>query len=183
MTDWGIKDYLAKTTHDSETFINSNIYINDYNSYDSNDINLNFDEENERALYFINVPQDNSGNNQYLFSEYHEKDENIKEKNSNNNLNYIDEKIPENISEGKFELKSPNYKNIKFKPRKYFRVDDAKKHFKVAISKLAKEFNIIVVPSDNFGVTGYVRLAYCVSTKTIENSLPAFQKLFDSYKK
>ena len=47
----------------------------------------------------------------------------------------------------------------------------------------AKEFNIIVVPSDNFGVTGYVRLAYCVSTKTIENSLPAFQKLFDSYKK
>ena len=47
----------------------------------------------------------------------------------------------------------------------------------------AKEFNIIVVPSDNFGVTGYVRLAYCVSTKTIEKSLPAFQKLFDSYKK
>ncbi len=47
----------------------------------------------------------------------------------------------------------------------------------------AKEFNIIVVPSDNFGVKGYVRLAYCVSSKTIINSLPAFQKLFDSYKK
>ena len=46
----------------------------------------------------------------------------------------------------------------------------------------AKEFNIIAVPSDNFGVKGYVRLAYCVSEKTIKNSLPAFQKLFDSYK-
>ena len=46
----------------------------------------------------------------------------------------------------------------------------------------AKEYNIIVVPSDNFGVKGYVRLAYCVSEKTIKNSLPAFQKLFDSYK-
>ena len=180
VTDWGIKDYLAKTKHDSETFINSNIYINDYNSYDSNDINLNFDEENERALYFINVPQDNSGNNQYLFSEYHEKDENIKEKNSNNNLNFIDEKKSEKISEGKLELKSENtksfnsinclnlnsqkkpknisnplievsrnYKNIKFKPRKYFRVDDAKKHFKVAISHYAKkQLNIIIKESD-----------------------------------
>ena len=46
----------------------------------------------------------------------------------------------------------------------------------------AKEYNIIVVPSDNFGVTGYVRLAYCVSTKTITNSLQAFKKLYDFYK-
>ncbi|MCR4897822.1 MAG: pyridoxal phosphate-dependent aminotransferase [Acholeplasmatales bacterium] len=46
----------------------------------------------------------------------------------------------------------------------------------------AKEYNIIVVPSDNFGITGYVRLAYCVSKDTISNSLPAFKKLFDSYK-
>jgi aspartate aminotransferase len=46
----------------------------------------------------------------------------------------------------------------------------------------AKEYNIIVVPSDNFGIEGYVRLAYCVSKDTISNSLPAFKKLFDSYK-
>lgn len=52
-----------------------------------------------------------------------------------------------------------------------------------AFMEKAKEFNIIVVPSDNFGVKGYVRLAYCVSTKTIENSLPAFKQLYDSYKK
>lgn len=180
LTDWGNKDYIAKTKPDSETFINSNISIQDYNSYDPNDINLNFDEESERALYFINVPQDNSGNNPNLFSEYLEKDENIKEKNSNNNLNFLEEKIPENISEGKLELNSentktfnsikylnlnnqekpknisnllievsPNYKNIEFKPRKYFRVDDAKKHFKVAISHFAKEqLNILIKESD-----------------------------------
>ncbi len=47
----------------------------------------------------------------------------------------------------------------------------------------AKKYNIIVVPSDNFGVTGYVRLAYCVSSKTIINSMKAFKELFDSYKK
>lgn len=46
----------------------------------------------------------------------------------------------------------------------------------------AKTYNIIVVPSDNFGVKGYVRLAYCVSYDTIKNSLPFFKKLFESYK-
>ena len=46
----------------------------------------------------------------------------------------------------------------------------------------AKAHNIIVVPSDNFGVTGYVRLAYCVSSKTIINSLKAFEDLYNEYK-
>ena len=47
----------------------------------------------------------------------------------------------------------------------------------------AKAHNIIVVPSDNFGVKGYVRLAYCVSSKTITNSMKAFKELFDEYNK
>ena len=47
----------------------------------------------------------------------------------------------------------------------------------------AKRFNIIVVPSDNFGVKGYVRLAYCVSSSTIINSMEAFKKLYNEYKK
>ena len=47
----------------------------------------------------------------------------------------------------------------------------------------AKKYNIIVVPSDNFGVKGYVRLAYCVSSKTIINSMEAFKKLYNEYKK
>ncbi len=47
----------------------------------------------------------------------------------------------------------------------------------------AKKYNIIVVPSDNFGVKGYVRLAYCVSSSTIINSMEAFKKLYDEYNK
>lgn len=41
----------------------------------------------------------------------------------------------------------------------------------------AKQFEILVVPCDDFGIKGYVRIAYCVSKSTIENSLPAFKKL------
>ncbi len=47
----------------------------------------------------------------------------------------------------------------------------------------AKKYNIVIVPSDNFGVKGYVRLAYCVSSKTIVDSMEAFQKLYDEYQK
>ncbi len=45
----------------------------------------------------------------------------------------------------------------------------------------AKKYNIVIVPSDGFGVKGYVRLAYCVSSKTIVDSLPAFEKLYKEY--
>ncbi len=45
----------------------------------------------------------------------------------------------------------------------------------------AKKYNIVLVPSDNFGVKGYVRLAYCVSSDTIVNSMPAFEKLLKEY--
>ncbi|MEG2002026.1 MAG: pyridoxal phosphate-dependent aminotransferase [Clostridia bacterium] len=49
----------------------------------------------------------------------------------------------------------------------------------------AKEFELLLVPSDDFGVGGYVRLAYCKTEKEIENSLPAFEafaKSLDLYK-
>jgi len=46
----------------------------------------------------------------------------------------------------------------------------------------AKKYNIVVVPSDGFGVKGYVRLAYCVSSKTIIDSMPAFEELMKEYK-
>lgn len=45
----------------------------------------------------------------------------------------------------------------------------------------AKEFEIIFVPSDDFGCKGYVRISYCVSTAQIEKALPAFEKLAKSY--
>ena len=46
----------------------------------------------------------------------------------------------------------------------------------------AKKFEILIVPSDDFGCKGYARLAYCVTTEQIERALPAFEKLAESYK-
>jgi len=51
------------------------------------------------------------------------------------------------------------------------------KEFAVA----AKKHNILVVPGTSFGCSGYVRIAYCVSKKTIENSMPGFKKLAEEY--
>ena len=46
----------------------------------------------------------------------------------------------------------------------------------------AKAREILVVPCDDFGVSGYVRIAYCVDKERIVNSLPAFKALIDEYK-
>ena len=46
----------------------------------------------------------------------------------------------------------------------------------------AKKFDILIVPSDDFGAPGYARLAYCVKTEEIERALPAFRALAESYK-
>ena len=40
---------------------------------------------------------------------------------------------------------------------------------------------LLLVPSDSFGMTGWVRISYCVAKKTIEDSLPAFKALYDEY--
>ncbi len=46
-----------------------------------------------------------------------------------------------------------------------------------SLHKLAKKHEILVVPCDDFGVKGFVRIAYCVSYDTIKNSLPKFKQL------
>ena len=46
----------------------------------------------------------------------------------------------------------------------------------------AKKHEILIVPSDTFGVRGWARIAYCVSPETINNSIPAFRELFEEYK-
>lgn len=46
----------------------------------------------------------------------------------------------------------------------------------------AKKYELLLVPSDSFGVSGYVRISYCVSKQTVVNSLPAFKKLASEYK-
>ncbi len=51
-----------------------------------------------------------------------------------------------------------------------------------AFAEKAKKYELLLVPSDSFGMGGYVRISYCVSTKQIENSLPAFKALIEEYK-
>ena len=46
----------------------------------------------------------------------------------------------------------------------------------------AREFDLLLVPSDTFGVKGYVRFAYCIDTEKVKRSLPALEKLAAAYK-
>ena len=50
-----------------------------------------------------------------------------------------------------------------------------------AFSEKAKKYEILIVPSDDFGMEGFVRISYCVSTEQIERSLPSFKKLAEEY--
>ena len=50
-----------------------------------------------------------------------------------------------------------------------------------AFSEKAKKYEILIVPSDDFGMEGFVRISYCVSTEQIERSLPFFKKLAEEY--
>ena len=52
-----------------------------------------------------------------------------------------------------------------------------------AFCERAKNQELLLVPSDDFGVSGYVRIAYCVSYEQIERSLPAFKALYEDYNK
>lgn len=54
--------------------------------------------------------------------------------------------------------------------------EDAYKFF-----EKAKAHEILVVPCDDFGVSGYVRIAYCVDKQRIERALPAFKALAEEY--
>ena len=46
----------------------------------------------------------------------------------------------------------------------------------------AKAHEILVVPCDDFGINGYVRIAYCTSKSTVVNALPAFKALSEELK-
>lgn len=50
-----------------------------------------------------------------------------------------------------------------------------------AFSEKAKQHDVLVVPSDSFGCAGYVRISYCVSEKTIIDSMPAFAEIIREY--
>lgn len=47
----------------------------------------------------------------------------------------------------------------------------------VAFGEKAKAKNLLIVPGDDFGCPGYLRISYCVSYETVERSLPIFALL------
>lgn len=51
----------------------------------------------------------------------------------------------------------------------------------VAFSNKAKELDLLLVPSNSFGVPGHFRISYCIPTEKVERSIPVFQKLADMY--
>lgn len=51
-----------------------------------------------------------------------------------------------------------------------------------AFAEKAKKHELLVVPCDDFGVSGYIRIAYCVDKAMIERSLPAFKALAGEYR-
>ena len=52
-----------------------------------------------------------------------------------------------------------------------------------AFCERAKKYELLLVPGDDFGVKGYVRVAYCVSPEMIKRALPSFKKLAEEYGK
>lgn len=51
----------------------------------------------------------------------------------------------------------------------------------VAFCNKAKEFDLIIVPSDSFGVPGHFRISYCIPTEKVKRSIAAFEKLAALY--
>jgi aspartate aminotransferase len=53
----------------------------------------------------------------------------------------------------------------------------------VKFCERAKKHELLLVPSNGFGVEGYVRISYCVTEEMIKRSLPAFKALIEDYSK
>ncbi len=50
-----------------------------------------------------------------------------------------------------------------------------------AFANKAKALGLLIVPGDDFGAKGWVRLSYCISYDVIERSIPAFKELKTLY--
>lgn len=46
----------------------------------------------------------------------------------------------------------------------------------------AKQYDVLVVPSDSFSCSGHFRMSYCVPTERVEKALPLFEKLMKDYR-
>lgn len=49
-----------------------------------------------------------------------------------------------------------------------------------AFCKKALNYNLVLVPSESFGIPGYFRVAYCVPTEKVERSVEAFKKFVEA---
>ena len=50
-----------------------------------------------------------------------------------------------------------------------------------AFCRRAMERDLLLAPTDTFGLPGYVRIAFCVDTATVEKALPVFAALAAEY--
>lgn len=73
------------------------------------------------------------------------------------------------------ELKSLGFECIK-PGGTFYMFPKALEEDAVAFSEKAKKYDLILVPSNSFGVDGYFRIAYCIDTEKVERSLEAFRK-------
>ena len=51
----------------------------------------------------------------------------------------------------------------------------------VAFCNKAKEFDLLLVPSNTFGCPGHFRISYCIPTEKVERSIPVFERLAKEY--
>ena len=51
-----------------------------------------------------------------------------------------------------------------------------------AFSERAKAHNVLIVPTDDFGCPGFVRISTCVSHDMIVRSIPSFKTIWEEYK-
>lgn len=52
----------------------------------------------------------------------------------------------------------------------------APEHDANAFCMKAKQYDLILVPADNFGCPGYFRMAYCIDTEKVERSIPVLER-------
>jgi len=50
----------------------------------------------------------------------------------------------------------------------------------VAFCNKALKYDLVLVPSDSFGVPGYFRMAYCIDTEKVERSLAALRRFVEN---
>jgi len=79
------------------------------------------------------------------------------------------------------ELTAIGYHCIKPQGAFYMLVEAPDKDSK-GFSERAKKHNVLIVPTDDFGCPGFVRISTCVSHDMILRSLPAFKTIYEEYK-